>query len=107
MHVQSQAWNLPAVVVIYLALTVQLSCATSVISMITLLVTCTKEGQCAVIRFLWDESVEIQHRFSAAFCCSQTYTGIDMFTSGQTSVTGEEQSGHLSTLTAEWDIKQI
>jgi hypothetical protein len=91
-----QAWNFPAVVRIYLALAVQLSCVTSFVGMITLVITYNKDEQRAAIKFLWAEGVEIQHRLLSAFCCCESYPGTDMLTSGQTSVTGEEQSGHLS-----------
>jgi len=35
MHMQPQAWNFPVVTVIYLALTIQLCCATSFINIAT------------------------------------------------------------------------
>jgi hypothetical protein len=59
-----------------------------------------------VIWSLWAEGVEIQHRLSAAFCCSEVYMGTRMFAGGQTIVT-DQQSGHLSTLMIEQNIEQI
>jgi hypothetical protein len=52
-----KARNLPVAVVMYLTLTIQLSCTTSIVNMVSPLTTFNKEKQHAVIRLLWAEGV--------------------------------------------------
>jgi hypothetical protein len=66
---QPKAQTLPAVAM-YLTLTIQLSCATSNINMVSPLTTCTEEEGHAAIMFLWAEGVtgvEIHCRMSAQY----------------------------------------
>jgi hypothetical protein len=46
--------------VTYLTFTIQLSSKISSIKMASVLITCIKEEQCAVMQFLWAEMYEVQ-----------------------------------------------
>jgi hypothetical protein len=62
MHAQPQPQNLP--VVMYLTLTIQLSCITSVINVVASRTTWTKEEQYAVVRFYGLKVSEVQKFFA-------------------------------------------
>jgi len=78
------------------------------------LAVCTKEEQSAVIRFLWSEGVpgaEINRRLSTQYGDSvlprrSVYEWIEMFKSGRTNVTHEEEAGRPSTSTTDEKIQQ-
>lgn len=80
LNAQAEAQNLP-VVVTYLTFTIPFSPTTSGVSMVTLLITCTKEERYPVSWFLWAEGVRdaenhqrLSAQYSDSFCHSRECT---------------------------------